>query len=168
MNSSANIPEPSKLGRQRKIRPVKIGLKRKKKHSMSDPTTRTPLERVQFFPNQSLRVDLNKLYCGCCCIELSIKMSTLRNHLKSHDHKKRLQASLEAKERGMSFQSLLSSPPPAHSSATAPAPTTGIVRVAPGRTLPEAVQQHRAEVAYALMIAGVPFAILDGVGPLRR
>ena len=61
----------------------------------------TPQHRVKEFPNEQLSVSKGRLFCKACREELSLKSSSLMNHLKSQKHKdgkKRLDKK-EASER---------------------------------------------------------------------
>ena len=48
----------------------------------SDPTTVTTYKRVNDFPGEPFMVLSNKLYCKCCYADLSLKLSTIKDHIR--------------------------------------------------------------------------------------
>ena len=73
-------------GKRKKIRPSSS--------ATSDPKGVKPQDRVKKFPDEQLSVSAGKLFCKACREELSLKSSSLSNHLKSQKHqdgKRRLQ-----------------------------------------------------------------------------
>lgn len=103
-SSSASIldrlkpPQKSDLARKRKIeRPKTTGADKKRKSgasNLTDPKTVSPADRVKQFPGECLEVKHGKLFCVACREELSLKKSTVKNHLysgnKHQDAKDRL------------------------------------------------------------------------------
>ena len=67
----------------------------------SDPKGVKPQDRLKKFPDEQLSVSAGKLFCKVCREGLSLKSSSLSNHLKSQKHKdgKRCLQKKEAAER---------------------------------------------------------------------
>ena len=55
--------------------------------SSSEPKGITLQQRVKQFPNENLVVSCKKLFCEACKEEVSLKCSSVRNHIKSDKHK---------------------------------------------------------------------------------
>ena len=87
-------PRPSDLTRKRKVQcnPGKRKKVKPSSSSNSEPKGVKPQDRVRKYPNDCLSVSNGKLFCSACREELSLKSSSLTNHLKSQKHK-------EGKER---------------------------------------------------------------------
>ena len=82
-------PRLSDLTRKRKLQ-CNPGKRKKTKPSSSvnsEPKGVKPQDRVRKYPNESLSVSHGKLFCTACREELSLKSSSLTNHLKSQKHK---------------------------------------------------------------------------------
>ena len=101
--SRLKSPTPSDLSRKRKIasNPPK-GKRRSRGDTGNDPKNIYPHQRIKEFSGEPLKVNLNKkLFCCACREELSLKLSSLRNHFQSTKHidgKKRLEKK-EAREK---------------------------------------------------------------------
>ena len=88
--SVLKVPTPSDLTRKRKIQCNQAGKHKKTRPSSSiksEPKGVKPQNRVKKYPNDSLSVSHGKLFCIACREELSLKSSSLVNHLKSQKHK---------------------------------------------------------------------------------
>ena len=87
--SVLRVPKLSDLTRKKKVQ-CNPG-KHKKVHSSSstssEPKGVTPQDRVKKFRNEQLSVSAGRLFCKACREELSLKSSSLMNHLKSQKHK---------------------------------------------------------------------------------
>ena len=89
-------PTQSDLARKRKIERPK-----KRKSSVSnqtDPKSVSPAQRVKDFPNECLDVREGKLFCVACREVLSLKKSTVKNHISSGDKHKSAKEKLARKE----------------------------------------------------------------------
>ena len=98
-------PSPSELARKRRVVTNKVRRGGKRRHlttsSSSEPKNVTPQQRVRQFPDEKLIVSNRKLFCRACREEVSLRSSSIRNHLKSEKHldgKKKL-AGREAREQ---------------------------------------------------------------------
>ena len=81
-------PDPSLLARKRKTlnNPPPVGKKRSTgSRSRNDPSVH-PSKRVSEYPGEHLKVSGGKLFCVACREVLSVKSSTLANHMKSSKH----------------------------------------------------------------------------------
>ena len=88
--SVLKAPTPSDLTRKRKLQCNQAGKRKKTRPSSSiksEPKGVKPQNRVKKYPNDSLSVSHGKLFCIACREELSLKSSSLVNHLKSQKHK---------------------------------------------------------------------------------
>lgn len=96
-------PDSSLLARQRKVltNPPPVGKKRSTGiASRNDPGVH-PSKRVTEYPGEHLKVSRGKLFCEACREILSVKRSTLANHITSSKHlagKKRLKGT-ESKQK---------------------------------------------------------------------
>ena len=73
-------PRPAALSRVRKPLPHR-DIKKTRSHFKSDPKNVTPEKRLEEFPGHSLSIENNKLFCQCCNLELTTKVSTVKRHL---------------------------------------------------------------------------------------
>lgn len=83
--------EKAELSRKRKIENPKASGERKRKTTVTNPTDPrnvSPVDRVKEFPNECLTVRQGKLFCFACCEELSLKKSTVKNHIFSRNKHK--------------------------------------------------------------------------------
>ena len=87
-------PKQSDLTRKRKLQcnPGKHKKIRSSSSTSFEPKSVKPQDRLRKYPNEYLNVSHGKLFCIACREELSLKSSSLTNHLKSQKHK-------EGKER---------------------------------------------------------------------
>ena len=162
-SSSASIldrlkpPQKSDLARKRKIeRPKTTGADKKRKSgalNLTDPKTVSPADRVKQFPGECLEVKHGKLFCVACREELSLKKSTVQNHLysgnKHQDAKDRL-AKKEARERDIA-DSLV-----AYDKAEQPA----------GTSVSMAERVYRVKVVENFLRAGIPLVKVDDLRAL--
>ena len=162
-SSSASIldrlkpPEKSDLARKRKIeRPKTTGADKKRKSGASnqtDPKTVSPADRVKQFPGECLEAKHGKLFCVACREELSLKKSTVKNHIysgnKHQDAKDRL-AKKEARERDIA-DSLV-----AYDKAEQPA----------GTSVSMAERVYRVKVVENFLRAGIPLVKVDDLRAL--
>lgn len=96
-------PKQSELNRKRKVHvnaPPK-GKRRARGEGANEPKSISASQRVREFPNESLTVSHNKLFCAACREELSLRKGVISSHVSSAKHKngkERLKLK-EAKER---------------------------------------------------------------------
>ena len=107
--SVLRAPRLSDLTRKRKTQtnPGKPHKKtRPTSSAASEPKGVKPQDRLKKFPKEQLSVSAGKLFCKACREELSLKSSSLSNHLKSQKHKdgKRRLQKKEAGERDIAKQ----------------------------------------------------------------
>ena len=107
----------------------------------------SPSQRVSEFPDEQLAVVDGNLFCNRCREELSVKLSSLKNHFKSGKHQvgKLKQAERDSEERDM-VQSLQK-----HNNETH----------LEGKTLPISQQIYRVRVLKTFLKAGVPLNKFD-------
>ena len=82
------VPKKSDLSRVRKVQKnPPTGKKRSSGSSALKAKLKVhPSRRVQEFPGEELTVSFGKLFCNACREHLSIKSSTVRNHVSSQKH----------------------------------------------------------------------------------
>ena len=93
---SLRAPQTSHLVRPRQVkRNPPVGRKRHQPSKLShDPKSVSLHQRLREFPKESLSVSAGKLFCTACREELALKVTVIRQHLKSNKHtvgKERLQ-----------------------------------------------------------------------------
>ena len=102
-------PTKSDLARKRKVEKPKAPTAQTKKRkstvvNQSDPKTVSPVQRVRDFPNECLEVRNDKLFCVACREVISLKKSTVKNHISlgdKHKNAKEKLARKEARERNI-------------------------------------------------------------------
>ena len=142
-------PQPSDLSRPRQIKyNPPVGKKRHQPSKTShDLKSVSPHQRLREFANEGLTVSGGKLFCTGCREELGLKVTVIRQHLKSNKHqlgKERLQRK-DREERDIAEvfdaynkeQHLV------------------------GETLPKDVQVYRIKVVRTFLKAGVPLNKMD-------
>ena len=143
-------PPPSHLARRRKLNTLPpSGRKRSRGCTATAPKSVSPLDRVKEYPEESLSVSNNKLFCSACREELSSKKSSLLNHFESNKHqmgKERLRLG-EKRERDI-YKSLQDYDRRVHPS---------------GETLPESTRVYRVKVVTSLLKAGIPLYKVDSL-----
>ena len=135
-------PRPSDLARKRKLRCNPGKRKTTKTSSNFDPKGVKPQDRVRKYPNDCLSVSNGKLFCSACREELSLKSSSLTNHLNSQKHKegKEQLKRKEARERDIANK------------LTGYNKDTHMV----GESIAESSQVFRVKVVSAFLRAGIP------------
>lgn len=142
-------PTLSELNRPRKIQrnPPPVGKKRSRGCNKSSDPSVPPSKRVSEYPDEMLSVSGGKLFCKACREVLSVKKSTLDDHVKSAKHlgSKTKMHVKEAKERDIAdaFR--------AHNDSMHQK----------GETLPDEVNVYRVRVVQTFMRAGVPLNKLN-------
>ena len=78
-------PRRSELTRKRKVRhnTARSTVRKRKPSCSTDPRSVTPLQRVREFADEALTVSASKLFCTACREELSLKLSTVKTHVKT-------------------------------------------------------------------------------------
>ena len=143
-------PKSAAIGRDRKVRCSKLpplGVRRSKARSHSDPKSVVPLQRAREFPDEMLNVSSGKLFCSACREELSLKVSVIKNHMKSAKHvaSKKKCTLKECRERDIA-ESLIKHNESTHQE---------------GESLPVDQQVYRVKVASTFLCAGVPISKVD-------
>ena len=85
--SYSPLTNEHKLSRPRVIRKSPEG-KRKKGMCRSETNAGLLPERLKQFPNNSLCIQHNQLYCRACCTVVTNRSSTISNHVKGIMHAK--------------------------------------------------------------------------------
>ena len=148
--SVLRAPRLSDLTRKRKTQ-TNPGKPRKKTRptssAASEPKGVKPQDRLKKFPKEQLSVSAGKLFCKAYREELSLKSSSLSNHLKSQKHKdgKRRLQKKEAGERDIAKQLAVYN----EENRTV------------GETLTESTQVFRVKVVSTFLRAGIPLNKLD-------
>ena len=141
--SRLKAPRASDLARKRKVaaNPPK-GKRSCRGATAAEPKNITSLQRVKEFPDEPLCVSNRKLFCNACREEMSLKMSSVRNHIRSTKHKEgcRRRKSKEAREKSIA-------------DALAAHNEESHLR---GETLPPNQQVYRVRVLTCFLRAGVP------------
>lgn len=143
-------PRLSDLSRKRRVKINRVpptGKWRSKPRGTNDPKSVSPIQRVREHPDEHLSVSASKLFCNCCREELSLKSSSVKNHVKSDKHnigKLRLKEK-QAKERDIATALI------AHNQDSHPQ----------GETLPMNQQVYRVKVLRTFLKAGVPMNKMD-------
>ena len=179
----------SKLAASRKPRVVRVGKRKKTSHLNSEPKVVSVYERIKEFPDQSFIINLGKLYCTCCSTEISLKKSTIANHIglnlvtksfaKETTHTRKLVSSKEEANRLKRFQAILTETPQSASLQTVEYASpegqvsglavTPVIARLPGGSLPLATQLHRMEVCEAFLEENIVFQLLrQPEGRIRR
>ena len=146
---SLRAPQPSDLARSRQVkRNPPVGRKRHQPSKTShDPKSVSLHQRLREFPNEALSVSAGKLFCTACREELALKVTVIRQHLKSNKHtlgKERLQRK-DGQEKDI---------------AEAFAAYNEKEHLA-GETLSKDTQVYRIKVVSTFLKAGVPLNKLD-------
>ena len=96
-------PQTSDLARKRKVgtNPSPKGNRTSRGATPSDPKGVSPAQRLKAYPEEPFVLSHGQLFCNSCREELSVKSSSLRNHVKSAKHQagKQKLALKEARER---------------------------------------------------------------------
>ena len=108
----------------------------------AEPKNITALQRVKAFPDEPLCVSNSKLFCNACREEMSLKMSSVRNHIRCTKHEEGRRRLKRQGGKGETTADALV----AHNKETH-------LR---GETLPHSQQVHRVRVLTCFIRAGVP------------
>ena len=142
-------PSKSDLSRKRKINSNPPSGKRRSSGSygLKEPKVK-PSQRVSEFPNELLIVSaVGRLFCEACRETLSVKRSTIMNHIKSSKHAES-KLKLENKHsRELCIPEALQR----YDKMSQPK----------GQTLPSDQQVYRVKVMMTLLRAGIPISKLD-------
>ena len=141
-------PKKSELSRKRKVQSLPpVGKKRASgRHGLKEPKV-PPSKRVSEFPGEHLTVSLKRLLCSACRETLSVKQSTVQNHVKSAKHVESKAKLKKRLVRDMNIVTALKK----YDQANNPV----------GQTLPEDQRLYRVKVVKAFMRAGVPIGKLE-------
>ena len=136
-------PRKSDLTEPRKIRQNVGTQTRKSKPSCNtDPASIGPAKRMREFPNEPFTVSAGNLFCSACRDEVSLKISTIRSHIKSNKH----QCGQEAVARREAWERDIVDAPEDYNKQAHPA----------GETLPKAQRVFRVKVVKSFLRVGTP------------
>ena len=140
-------PTPSELARRRKICKGPPPRSQRRSRGADGPKSVKPEKCMKEYSGEPLTVSNSKLFCRACREELSVKSSSVRNHLSSKKHQdgKKKMEKKEAREQDIA-QALQRYNKDCHPR---------------GETLPESQQLFRVKVVRALLQAGVPLSKID-------
>ena len=146
-------PRPSDLARKRRVasNPVPpVGKRRKSRgssSSSSEPKTETVQQRVREYPDEPFDKSSGMLFCKGCREQLSLKCSSLQNHMKSSKHKEgKLRLTTKEKRERNIAKALAIHNQKSH-----------LV----GETLPEEQQVFHVKVVTSFLRAAVPICKID-------
>ena len=142
----------SDLSRKRIIRnnlPPK-GKKRKVSTALSyNLKAVSPRDRCNQFSKEYFTVPSGKLFCGCCREEVSLKLSSIKNHTDSNKHKMSKEKEAKRKVRDKTLAQQLQ----VYENEASPR----------GETLPESHKLYRIKVVTAFLKSGIPLQKVDGL-----
>ena len=107
----------------------------------------TPLQRAREFSSESIGISAGKLFCRACREELSLKKSSIQNHVTSSKHTAGKEKLAKKEKRDMDIVEALQK----YDTNTHPS----------GETLPDAVRVYRVMVLSTFLKAGVPINKID-------
>ena len=143
-------PKQSELCRKRKIQcnPPTGKKKSSGRHGLKEPKV-SPSQRVKEFSSEELSISLGRLFCNACRETISVKRSTVLNHVRSvkHGESKAKLNSRQAKD--INLVSALKK----YDADKNPV----------GQTLPGDQRLYRVKVVKAFMRAGIPIDILRDI-----
>jgi len=109
----------------------------------------SPKDRCRQFSKECFTVSGGKLFCGCCREEVSLKLSSIKNHIGSNKHK--MSKDKEAKKKVQ--DKILAQHLEVYESETSPR----------GETLPESHKLYRIDIVTAFLKSGIPLQKIDGL-----
>lgn len=148
--SRLRSPVPSDLCRKRSIATnstKKRSGKAKRSSSSSSSSSITPHQRIQEFPRECLRVSVGKLFCNACREELSLKKSSILNHVSSSKHSAGKERIARKEKREMDIAAALKR----YDAAVHPS----------GEFLSESTRVYRVKVVSTFLKAGAPLSKID-------
>lgn len=150
------LPEESHLSRKRKVKASQGIYKRAGvKKASSNKRARSAYDRVRDFPDDQLSVMGGKLICRACCVQdLSLKISSLKAHVKTESHKKNLERRDKNQLTLLSYKKIVQ--------------TSEKEDFTAGATLSLDTNAYRMAVCHAILRSGVPFTVLDTGSEIRE
>ena len=148
--SKLRAPTTSDLMRKQKVRTNEsphTGARRKKPACSMDPKGISAVQRARELSKEMDTVSAGKLFCTACREELSLKLSIIKNHVKSTKHAQRKNQLTEKRSRERDISEAFKS----YEQEVHPS----------GETLSEAHKLWRVKVVTTFMKAGVPLAKVD-------
>ena len=109
----------------------------------------SPRDRCNQFSKEYFTVSGVKLFCGCCREEVSLKLSSIKNHIDSNKHKMSKDKEAKRKVRDKTLAQHLQ----VYESEASPR----------GETLPESHKLYRIKVVTAFLKSGIPLQKVDGL-----
>lgn len=86
-------PQAASIQRKRKVAKLHAARKHGRRPKLGQRKTKepkvSPAQRIAEFPDHSLRISNERLFCDCCVIELSMRKGTVRTHIKGKHHETR-------------------------------------------------------------------------------
>ena len=147
--SRLKAPTRSPLCRPRKVA-TNLPRKRMKRPSVSNtsnPSSISPIQRAKEFASECVCVSGGKLFCQACREELSLKKSTIQQHIASSKHKAGKEKLAKNEKREIDIvQALKKYDADVHPS---------------GETLPDSVRIYRVKVLTTFLKTGVPINKID-------
>ena len=161
---------PADIARKRSLQRTSVlkGLSERKRTrkahgSSTKMSTVTAIQRVNQFPGELLKNDCSKLVCTACHMEIGLKKSVIRLHLKSERHKRGKEARLREVERQVLVKTSFEQYQKRHCQ-------DGEMSQLAGTGLSAAVDidvsVKRIETVQAFMKAGIPLKKIDYLRPL--
>ena len=143
---------PSDLARKRSMAanvatPLRKRAKRPSYIHLSSHSSVTPSQRAKEFSSESIGVSGGKLFCQACREELSLKKSSIQNHVTSSKHTAGKERLVKKQKREMDIAEALKR----YDTGVHPS----------GETLPESVRVYRVKVLCTFLKAGVPIKKID-------
>lgn len=151
-----SLPEESHLSRKRKVKASQGIYKRAGvKKASSNKRARSAYDRVRVFPDDQLSVMGGKLICRVCCVQdLSLKISSLKAHVKTESHKKNLERREKNQLTLLSYKKIVQ--------------TSETEDFAAGATLSLDTNAYRMAVCHTILRPGEPFTVLDTGSKIRE
>ena len=147
--NSLNQAQKSELSRKRKVEQPKGSGEKRKSKTPTDPSKISPKDRIKEFPNEYLEVRHDKLFCLACRKELSLKKSTINNHVYSNTHKNSKEALVRKEAREGDISNYLKK----YDKEEQPA----------GTSLSMAERVYRVRVVENFLRAGIPLSKVDSL-----
>lgn len=149
-----NVPDESKLSRKRKLKTSSGIYKRKGDKRTTSKRAKTAFDRVKEFAGEQLTVVNGKLSCRACCIQdLSLKKSSIANHVKGESHKRNMERRGKSQLTLLDYKRIVVGQELEESTA--------------GATLSLDANAYRMTVCHALLKSGTPSTILDSGSEIR-
>ena len=144
LNGTSSHGLSDTLGRKRKLRPPPSGGNGKRKiskYNKTDPKSVSAKVRRTEYPREPFEVITGRLWCKCCSTELSLKTSSIKQHIRSSKH----QGKITAISNDIVQQRI-------HDMVE--------MNSLPTMKLADEVHEHRLKVCYAFLLYNIKFSTL--------